>query len=192
MKKRAAPKIHPPKTPPKEKAPGRLAVVHELLLSSLPVEERLAGPEELAAWLRRHGLHPDGLAVDEDAWRDVLRLRDDLLALVRVQHGEPCPPEVLQRLNETPDRHVRVRIRPNARLSETPVDVPGGWAGVRYQLLEIVHTAIRERQWSRFRFCDSEHCHWLFYDVTNNYRGRWCRKLCGNREIQRKRRKKRI
>lgn len=180
--------IMPPTTPPTKNAPGALGTLQSFLNTAHTTNGRIDTPEQLRGWLTRHSLIQDGSFIDEDAWRDALELRRDLGHFLRASRKQPCPPEVLARLNDPLEWRFDVQLEADGRITQTPL-LRDKWPGVRQRLLHLVITAVGSHEWKRLRFCDNDVCPWVFYDSTTNRKGRWCRPRCGNVVIQRQRRR---
>ncbi|MFI1738390.1 CGNR zinc finger domain-containing protein [Streptomyces sioyaensis] len=152
--------------------------------------ERLAGPEELRAWLVGAGLVPPGTPLDgvDGRWlgrfralRELLRrvVHDELrgraadadLTLLNSAAGAGAPPAVCA---------VRTADGALARTLPGPPDCAGLLAAVARDAIGLLTDAEARRQ---LRQCEGESCTLVYLDTSRGRRRRWCSsEVCGNRE----------
>jgi predicted RNA-binding Zn ribbon-like protein len=163
-------------------APGELELVRAFV-NTLDVEGRvdeLAGPEELAAWLRRHGLMRGSTATRADLV-NTRRVREALRALMLANNGVSVRKEAAVTLDRAARRagiSVRFGASGTARLQPAAAGVDGALG----RLLAIVAAAMADGTWSRLKACRANDCRWAFYDRARNRSRHWCSMaVCGNR-----------
>lgn len=168
----------------RQEAPGDLERVRAFV-NTRDLEagtDELTSPEELAAWLRSHGLADEALRASARDLRRALEVREALRAtMLSHTDGDDPPASAAQTLDEVAirarlglrfDGHGGAAIRP----ASTGVD------GALGRLLALVHAAIADGTWDRLKACRDESCEWAFYDHTKNHSGIWCTMdVCGNR-----------
>ncbi|MDN3265191.1 CGNR zinc finger domain-containing protein [Streptomyces sp. CSDS2] len=160
-------------------APGGLALV-ESLVNTLDLEAGTDALDTPEARVR--------LGITEDGVAEARELRESLRAALLAHAGHP------------PHRAVTPL---GTLLARAPlyiaVDDHDGSArlapAAQGPLLSRVATAVAEAlvagTWTRLKACESETCHWAYYDRSPAGRGRWCSmQLCGARAKMRRYRAK--
>ncbi|MEU5544037.1 ABATE domain-containing protein [Streptomyces sioyaensis] len=168
---------------------GRICLDLAATADGIPAE-RLAGPEELRAWLVGAGLVPPGTPLDgvDGRWlgrfrtlRELLRrvVHDELrgraadadLALLNSAAGAGVPPAVCA---------VRSADGVLARTLPGPPDCAGLLAAVARDAIGLLTDVEARRQ---LRQCEGESCTLVYLDTSRGRRRRWCSsEVCGNRE----------
>lgn len=167
-------------------APGELEKVRAFI-NTLNIEEGtdlIADADGLKRWLREAGLSDRGTGVDGDDVVAAIRLREALRSSALTNNGaEPDPSAV--RVMEDTARTARLSVGFAAGSGGPEVLVrpeESGVKGALGQLLSIVADSMRTGEWERLKACESDECHWAFYDHARNRSGRWCEMaVCGNR-----------
>ena len=167
-----------------KEAPGDLAQVRAFVntLDRDEAEDRIARPEELAAWLAEQQLLPAGATARPADVRRAVRFREALRELLLANNdGHQMPIEAGRALNEVAAR-ARLRLRVDeggtARL-EAAGDTVDAALG---RLLVIVYRAMENDTWPRLKACRADTCQWAFYDHSKNRSGHWCSmEVCGSR-----------
>ncbi|CAL9308867.1 CGNR zinc finger domain-containing protein [Streptomyces sp. SudanB182_2057] len=160
-------------------APGGLALVQSLV-NTLDIE---AGTDTLDT--------PEGLArlgITEDGAAEARELRESLRAALLAHAGHPPHRAVtpLGTLLARAPLYVAVDDHDGSARLAPATEGP---------LLSRVATAVAEAlvagTWTRLKACESETCHWAYYDRSPAGRGRWCSmQLCGARAKMRRYRAK--
>jgi predicted RNA-binding Zn ribbon-like protein len=163
-------------------APGELELVRAFV-NTLDVEdgiESLAGPEELAAWLRGHGLMRGSTATRADVV-GAQRVREALRALMLANNGVSVRKEAAVTLDRAA-RRAGIGVRFGASGAARLVPAAAGVDGALGRLLAIVAAAMADGSWSRLKACRADDCRWAFYDRARNRSRHWCSMaVCGNR-----------
>ncbi|MEV6567460.1 CGNR zinc finger domain-containing protein [Streptomyces kronopolitis] len=152
--------------------------------------ERLAGPQELRAWLVGAGLVPQGTPLDgvDGRWLGRFRALGELLS--RVVHDElrgRAADADLALLNSAagagrPPAAYAVRTADGAlaRRLPGPPDCAGLLAAVARDAIGLLTDAAARRQ---LRQCEGARCTLVYLDTSRGRRRRWCSsEVCGNRE----------
>lgn len=174
-------------------APGELELVRQFI-NTIDIEEQreqLSGPEQLLAWLSAHGLAGGDSSISQRDLDTALRLREALRELAAANHGAAVGAKTIAALNRaTAGCFVGVHFGRDGAAKLEPVD--DGWAGAAARILALVHTAMVDGSWPRFKVCHNDACRWAFYDRSRNGSGTWCSmQICGNRLKARTYRKRR-
>jgi predicted RNA-binding Zn ribbon-like protein len=169
---------------PEKTAPEPLRLVQRFV-NSIDLEsgeDELTGPDELAAWLRAHGLIERGSKVTSADLRRTLDVREGLRALLLANSGMATDAELVERLDRAAARAgVRVEFKPGAEPRLAPE--ASGVDGAIGRLMAIVAGSVEQGSWDRLKACHRDVCHWAFFDRSKNHSGRWCQmEVCGNIE----------
>jgi predicted RNA-binding Zn ribbon-like protein len=166
-------------TEPRPPAPGRLAVLEDLLNTLETDEQRdelaaleTARPVVAATW-------PGVGELDEAGRARLVAAREAIREYLRA----PQPATAVDGLAEVaaPAR-LRLAIGPDGVTTLSGGD--GGVDAVVGDLLAILHDAGVAGQLERFKICGA--CGWAFYDASRNRSSRWCdMATCGSREKMR-------
>jgi predicted RNA-binding Zn ribbon-like protein len=143
--------------------------------------DELGTPQLLRAWLLAGRLIPAGTAVDADAHRRAIAIREGLRALGSANNGEPIDIDRVEALNQVAaGLPVVVSAQPDGwRLS--PAAAPGV-DGFLASLMATVAQSMADGSWSRVKACRRDTCRWLFFDHSRNRSGTWCSMAgCGSR-----------
>jgi len=164
-------------------APGDLELVRSFI-NTARLEggvELLREPDDLAAWLRGHGLLAAGVVVADDDLEVAIAVRESLRDLAGVHGGHEMPPASSAKLDAVVSAcGLRPRFEAGGALSLAPeLD---GVAGALGRMLGIVVASAGHDDWARMKTCRNPHCRWAFYDSTRNRSAVWCDMAsCGNR-----------
>jgi predicted RNA-binding Zn ribbon-like protein len=129
--------------------------------------------EWMADWLESEGVRPTATAM-----RRAQEMREAIRELLYRNNRQPSGLDPYPPL---------VRAADAARLSldlraGTLVPRAAGVDGALGRILAVVHSAMRDRTWSRLKACRNHDCRWAFYDYSRNRSASWCSmQLCGNR-----------
>ncbi|MEU4201287.1 ABATE domain-containing protein [Streptomyces sp. NPDC045470] len=167
---------------------GRICL--DLMATTGRSAERLAGPEQLAAWLVGAGVVPGStqLGAVDRGWVVRFRMLRELLR--RVVHDELCGRAAdgdLRLLNAAaaaapvpPDRAVRADDGALVRTLAAPPDCAGLLAAVARDAIGMLTDGATR---GRLRQCEGESCALVYLDTSRGRRRRWCSsEVCGNRE----------
>ncbi|MCH5673799.1 CGNR zinc finger domain-containing protein [Streptomyces gilvus] len=160
-------------------APGGLALV-EALVNTLDIE---SGADALDT---ADGRAPFGLPPDEvPAARE---LRESLRATLLAHAGHPPHAPVTPLDDMLASAPLRVRVDPaDGSAALAPADA----GPLRSRIAVAVAQALVDGTWTRLKACESETCHWAYYDRSPAGRGRWCSmQVCGARAKMRRYRAK--
>jgi predicted RNA-binding Zn ribbon-like protein len=165
-------------------APGDLALVREFV-NTLDIDEGLDGlstPDELSAWLEKHGLLDAEVAASAGDVRRARLFREALrAALLSNNDGRPVPKDAARTLDDVAAR-ARLRLHVDADASARLEAEGRGVDGALGRLLVIVYRAMENDTWRRLKACRSDTCQWAFYDHSKNRSGHWCSmEVCGSR-----------
>jgi predicted RNA-binding Zn ribbon-like protein len=175
-----------PSWPDEPGTAGDLEVVRRFCNTANPEAgaEAWRTPGELDAWLAR-----EGYAVRRSTRRDLERAVALRAALLR----SICDRSFVPLAAFTSDVRIEVIVAPDGRLDlhAPPARHRRGLDDVIGRLLVALRDGERDGSWSRLKSC--VHCHWVFYDGSNNRSGRWCSMdACGGREKARAYRRRRL
>jgi len=164
-------------------APGELELVRQLINTIDFEEEReqLGSPEQLLDWLSAHGLAGGDSCVDGRDLRKALELREALRELAAANGGAALSADTVAALNlVAAGAPLGVRLERDGTGRLEPVEQ--GFAGAIARILALVHAAMLDGTWPRFKICHNDSCRWAFYDRSRNGSGTWCSmRVCGNR-----------
>ena len=149
------------------------------------VEEQLADPQSLQAWLADHELAPNGLRVTDDDLHRAREIREALRIVLLAHHDAG-----------TDGSHVAAATAALASVplhlhftSDSTVTLEAaaeGIDGALGRLLAPIPAAAADGTWQRAKICPDDTCQWAFYDQSRNRSRRWCSmEVCGNREKSR-------
>ena len=168
----------------RQEAPGDLERVRAFV-NTRDLEagtEELASPEELAAWLRAHGLADDALRPSAGDLRRALEVREALRAAMLSHTDGAAPPAAAAQTLDKAAVRARLALRFEGDGGAAIRPASAGVDGALGRLLALVHAAIADGSWNRLKACRDENCEWAFYDHTKNHSGIWCTMdVCGNR-----------
>jgi predicted RNA-binding Zn ribbon-like protein len=141
-------------------------------------QEVLQQPADLADWLTRQELLPDGATVTDEEFRYALRVRDAVRRFLGRDRDEPTDLE-MDLLDEV-GRKARLQWTfesdGNVRLTPRRGGVPGALGTILAPLLSAALTGLLPR----LKTC--RNCRWVFYDYSKNRSAVWCSMdLCGSR-----------
>jgi predicted RNA-binding Zn ribbon-like protein len=171
--------------------PGQIALLYEFVNSldrrsfieqGAPhaTGDELATRAELEKWMRERGLLTKWERVSGSDHLRTLELRESLRSFLHI------PPK--QRLGAT-----RVAARLTKASSSYPLVVsvsgtatvtlqPAPGTNALGQVVAELFALADTKNLDRLKMCDSDECHWVFYDRSKPGNRRWCSSvLCGNR-----------
>jgi predicted RNA-binding Zn ribbon-like protein len=144
-------------------------------------DEDLPDAPALGRWLAHYGLMPAGTTVSDSDYRQAIRVREALRAVLVAGNGGDHDPAAVDTLNtaaKTAELLVHFEGDGNAGL----VPVRGGVDGAIGRLLAIVEHSQADGTWDRLKGCPDANCGWAFYDWSKNRSATWCSmEVCGNR-----------
>jgi predicted RNA-binding Zn ribbon-like protein len=171
--------------------PGQIALLYEFV-NSLDlrsfIEQRaphatgdeLATRERLDEWMRERGLLTEWERVSAADHLRTLELRESLRSFLQVApKRRPGAARVASRLTKASSSYpLALSVSNTGTVTLQPA--PGTNALGRI-IAELFALADTERL-DRLKMCDSDECHWVFYDRSKPGNRRWCSSvLCGNR-----------
>jgi predicted RNA-binding Zn ribbon-like protein len=166
-----------------EPAPGELELVREFVntYDAETGEESLGSPEQLASWLRGHGLLEDRRQTRPADLDKAIDIREALRSLLLANNGVAAEPAAVERLRQA-SREAKLELAFRGD-GTSPVEPNApGVAGALGRILTRVHAAMADGSWERLKVCPADDCLWAFYDRSRNRSRRWCdMEVCGNR-----------
>jgi predicted RNA-binding Zn ribbon-like protein len=166
-------------------------------VNTLDVEQQadaLATPDQLADWLRDHGLlDTDGPDIRAGEHRRAIELREALRRVMRAHnHADGDLAAAVAALDHAAAAgQLSVCFERDGTVQVAPRD--DGYAGVLARLLVPVARAAADGAWGRAKACGADDCQEAFYDRSRNRSARWCdMAVCGNRTKVRAYRSKRV
>ena len=155
-------------------------------------EEDLPDATALGRWLAHYGLMPADASVSDADYRQAIRVREALRAVLIAKNGGDAARDAIDALTaaaKTAELLVHFGSEGDARL----VPVRGAVDGAIGRLLAIAHEADVEGTWQRLKVCPAEDCLVAFYDKSRNHSAVWCdMAVCGNRAKVREYRERRL
>jgi predicted RNA-binding Zn ribbon-like protein len=142
--------------------------------------DELAGPDELARWLRVRTGIGDGRVTTADL-EAAIQLREAVRHVILAHNGDDLDRAATKELERAADRgQLSVRFNPDG---STRLEARAeGTAGALAALLVPIAEAAADGTWERVKACHADACRWAFYDQSRNRSGRWCdMAVCGNR-----------
>ncbi len=175
-----------------EPAPGALELVRSFVNTREldPDIEEIAGPTELADWLRRHDIDPGDELSDDDvdrarAFREVVRA-----LLIERDTGSVAATTIDRLRAAAGGAPMHVEVGSDGSL--TPGPAGRGVDALIARVLAAASAAQETGEWDRLKVCLSDECLWAFYDRSRNRSRHWCSMdVCGNRAKTRAYRAKR-
>ena len=170
----SAPERRPPAPPPLE--------LLRRFVNTRNVEEatdRLDDVPGLVAWLEEEGFpRPDHISRAD--LNRVRAVREALRAVALANNERTRDLEAEATLDEAAHRAgLTIRFRDGGSVVEPEREGVDAAIG---SMLAIVHGAMRDGTWSRFKACRCDECLWAFYDSSRNRGGHWCTMaVCGSR-----------
>jgi predicted RNA-binding Zn ribbon-like protein len=163
-------------------APGSLEEVRAFV-NTLDLDDGLdhiARPEELASWLRTHGmLEEDAPATAADVRRAQLFREALRSVLLSNNDARPVPADAARVMDDVAAR-ARLRLRVGADAAARLKAEGRGVDGALGRLLVIVYRSMENDTWRRLKACRDDTCQWAFYDHSKNRSGHWCSmETCG-------------
>src|SRR3954454_12259463 len=166
-------------------APGELELVRQFV-NTLDLEEhepeKLARPDDLAAWLADHGLtakRPQAKPADLKRAHEV---REALRKLLLANNGVPVPTDEPVVVVNRAAARAKVGVAFDGAGGVSVKSAAGGVDEGIGNLLAIVARAMTEGYWQRLKACSDEECQRAFYDKSKNHSAHWCSMAeCGNR-----------
>ncbi|MFE8948025.1 CGNR zinc finger domain-containing protein [Streptomyces sp. NPDC007856] len=160
-------------------APGALALV-ESLVNTLDIESGADTLDTEEGWAR-FGIAEDGLA-------EARELRESLRVTL-LAHAGHAPHRGVTPLGALLSRaplYVAVDDRDGSAALAPAPDAP-----LLSRVAAAVAEGLTQGTWMRLKACESETCHWAYYDRSPAGRGRWCSmQVCGARAKMRRYRAK--
>ena len=144
-------------------------------------EEDVPDPAALGRWFAHYGLMPEDTEVSEADYRQAIRVREALRAVLVAKNGGEADPAALDTLNAAA-KSAELLVRFDADGGAGLEPVRGGVDGALGRLLAIVERAQADGTWTRLKGCPDTGCGWAFYDWSKNRSATWCSmEVCGNR-----------
>ncbi len=145
-----------------------------------PEVEELDSSSALSAWMKEHGIAPEG-DLDAQDLESAIRFREALRKLLRTNNGAPVDPESLAALREAA-REGLIRIEFNRTGRAVAAPASRGLGAVFARLLAAVADSQAAGTWERMKACADDECEWAFFDSSKNRSRTWCSmEVCGNR-----------
>jgi predicted RNA-binding Zn ribbon-like protein len=143
--------------------------------------DELATPVQLKAWLRERGLLAKGNAMSTENHRQTLNLREALRSYL-----EASPEDRAGNCNSAARLSVACAAYPvvlmvsnTGAVTLQPAPGTSGLGRVVAEFFALAETG----RLDRLKVCDSDECHWIFFDRSKPSNRRWCSSsLCGNRQ----------
>ena len=154
-------------------APGRLELVRRFV-NTLDVDscvDSLDSPQALKEWLTSNRVLSPDATVDAGALGTFHELRETLRVLAHANAHCQSDPAALGRLDEIASG-LPVRLTFGAEAGLTPACA--GTDAAAAEVLSIVHQAMADGTWPRFKACKAETCAWAYYDHSRNRSATWC------------------
>jgi len=175
--------IAPTTSTSRDPAPGRLALVQELV-NTLEVElgtDELPDLAALASWLRERGLLATEDTLCEGDLERTRSFREALRTLLDEHAGEAERIAAAAALDAAaPAALLRVAFGVDG--APTLLPATHGLDGALAELLAIIDRAACDGTWQRLKVCAEHTCRYAFYDQSRNRSGSWCTMaVCGNR-----------
>ena len=185
--------IAPNTSTSRDPAPGRLALVQELV-NTLDVElgdDELSDRAALESWLRGRGLIRSGDVLADGDLERTRSFREALRTLLDEHSGEMERTRAAVALKAAaPIALLRVSFGADGAPSLEPA--APGLDGALADLLAIIERAACDGTWQRLKVCAEHTCRFAFYDQSRNRSGSWCSMaVCGNRAKARSYRERR-
>jgi predicted RNA-binding Zn ribbon-like protein len=164
-------------------APGELALLQGFIntYDLEELDEDFPDAAALGRWLAHYGLMGPDEPVSEADFKQSIRVREALRAVLMEKNGGPPAGDAADTLNaaaKSAELIVRFDDDGNAQL----VPVRGGADGALARLLAIAERSQCDGRWERFKGCPDDACGWIFYDWSKNRSATWCSmEVCGNR-----------
>lgn len=179
----------------RDPAPGDLGLVQAFVNSrwdlDAGLQDKLATPESLAAWLAAHGLGGRDMRLSSADLRRTLDVREGLRALMFANNGAPPDRPAIARLNREL-RAPRLSVQLDASAPPDVVAAGDDLDSALALIAAIVAVAQLDGRWDRLKACRGVDCGWAFYDHSRNLAGSWCAmSVCGARTKAREYRKRR-
>jgi predicted RNA-binding Zn ribbon-like protein len=151
--------------------------------------DELATALQMERWMRVRGLLGSRSTITEAQYRKALELRDALRAFLRAASGERLGNrEIVGRLNELCEGYPMVLKIGGDKTTLQPAKGSSGLGRILSELYLMAATG----RLDRVKSCESDECHWIFYDHSKPGKRRWCSSaLCGNRQKTRAYRERR-
>jgi predicted RNA-binding Zn ribbon-like protein len=144
--------------------------------------DRIASPDELAAWLSEQGLVDDLVEPTAQEHEDALAVREAIRDLLLTNNGVPADAGAASRTLEEAGRKAHLGVRfEEGRPALAPED--DGARGAIGRIVATVAELATTDEWKRLKGCRDDHCRVAFYDKSRNRSRAWCSmEVCGNRE----------
>jgi predicted RNA-binding Zn ribbon-like protein len=144
--------------------------------------DRIATPDELAAWLSEQGLAEDLVDPTEDEHAGAVAVREAIRDLLLANNGVDVDAESASRTLEEAGRRARLSVRFEGGRPLLAPDGVGPDAAVG-RIVAAVAELLPTEEWKRLKGCRDDNCRVTFYDHSRNRSRAWCSmEVCGNRE----------
>ena len=144
--------------------------------------DRIATPDELAAWYSEEGLVDDLVEPSDAEHRDALAVREAVRELLLANNGMEADTGAAGATLEKAGRKTRVGIHFEGG-KPTLAPEGDGAAGALGAIVAAVAELATTPEWPRLKACRDDHCRVAFYDKSRNRSRAWCSmEVCGNRE----------
>ncbi|MEM7583393.1 MAG: CGNR zinc finger domain-containing protein [Acidobacteriota bacterium] len=163
-------------------APGELELVRAFVSSrgDERTGDQLASAEGWASWLLAQGLVKPEVTVSEKDRQQAVAAREAIRSMLAVHTGAAPAQDLVQRFMKAAGK-ARMRLHFDNEgpasfqpASDTPRDILG-------LLMARVAMGRRGSDWQLIKLCERPGCHHAFFDVSQNHKGKWCTRRCGNR-----------
>lgn len=176
----------------KYKVPSEVALLYDFLNSAdlrsyfekgeqhVPSDE-LGTPVRLEAWMSQRGLLTAGQTISPAEHRRALELRSALRSFVQLPpDSRASSPECAESLNRVAQFYpLVVKVVQKGKPKLLPAAGISELARVLGELFALADSGHLDR----LKMCDSNQCHWIFFDRSKPGTRRWCSSLlCGNRQ----------
>lgn len=142
--------------------------------------DELGAPAQLEHWMRERGLLADDETVSATDHRRALELRSALRGYLQLSpKARVRAQEKIDALNKIAEFYpLVVQAQGTGIPGLQPAPDCNGLARVLAELVALGETG----RLDRLKMCESDECHWIFFDRSKPGRRRWCSSLlCGNR-----------
>jgi predicted RNA-binding Zn ribbon-like protein len=144
--------------------------------------DRIATPDELAAWYSDNGLVDDLVEPTRQEHADALAVREAIRQLLLANNG--CEDDVAEASAtlEAAGRKTRIGVRFTTAGPTLEPEGDGASAALG-RIVAAVAELAKMPEWPRLKACRDDNCRLAFFDHSRNRSRAWCSmEVCGNRE----------